>query len=211
MLAIYFAAAALFIALVAYYGKPEQLSHYFSSLGGGPVILFAVLSLGAFIDEGSTLEELGWRGFALPILLERLKNPLVASIALGILWWLWHFPREIPTLFGGGLFDLLYEGSYTKFLVGQFMFMLLTISLSIICTFAFNITGGSAWPAILIHGGTNVLSKSSAPHLTEMPAFPIPMDVRTLLVHVAALAILAFAGPRLGQRTEPDPFIRPQT
>jgi hypothetical protein len=36
-------------------------------------------------------EELGWRGFALPRLLKRL-SPLVASLAVGVLWAVWHLP-----------------------------------------------------------------------------------------------------------------------
>jgi CAAX protease family protein len=40
---------------------------------------------------GPTGEETGWRGFALPRLLER-HSPLKAGIILGIIWDFWHLP-----------------------------------------------------------------------------------------------------------------------
>lgn len=36
-------------------------------------------------------EELGWRGFALPRLLQHM-GPIRASLTLGALWALWHLP-----------------------------------------------------------------------------------------------------------------------
>lgn len=43
---------------------------------------------------GSLGEEIGWRGFALPRLLEKY-SPLQASFILGIVWALWHLPIDI--------------------------------------------------------------------------------------------------------------------
>lgn len=49
---------------------------------------------------GGTLgEEIGWRGFALPRLLEKY-SPLQASFILGTIWALWHLPIDIRYGFG---------------------------------------------------------------------------------------------------------------
>jgi membrane protease YdiL (CAAX protease family) len=52
---------------------------------------FALFSSRIFVDRGPLGEELGWRGFALPRLLQ-YHNPLVSTIILSILWGLFHVP-----------------------------------------------------------------------------------------------------------------------
>jgi membrane protease YdiL (CAAX protease family) len=53
------------------------------------------LSLVPFVLQtfifGPLPEEMGWRGWALDLLLKR-QNPLTASLILGTIWALWHFP-----------------------------------------------------------------------------------------------------------------------
>jgi membrane protease YdiL (CAAX protease family) len=44
-------------------------------------------------------EELGWRGYALPKLLEQ-RTPITASLVLGMLWALWHLPNIIFPMAG---------------------------------------------------------------------------------------------------------------
>ena len=46
--------------------------------------------VGALFLAG-TVEELGWRGVALP-LLQRRFTPLVAGLVVGLVWALWHLP-----------------------------------------------------------------------------------------------------------------------
>ena len=91
-----------------------------------------------FINSG---EEIGWRGFALPVLLQNCKNPIKASLLLGTVWGLWHLP----------LYLLPGQSSFPYIL-----FLLLTIGLSFIYTFLFLATKGSLLSVIMLHAGTDV-------------------------------------------------------
>jgi len=205
MILIYVGLIGFFSSMVAFYGEPQELKDYFTVLGGIPIAIYLTLLLGTLIDEGGTMEELGWRGFALPMLLNRMANPLLASILLGFLWWFWHFPREIPILFGDGeMMETLYKGSYWRFTLAQLSFVSLTIALSILCTYAFNLTGGSALTAIIIHGGSNALAKSSATFMSGF-SLDLPTDLRGIVITLMAITVLLIAGPKLGQRSTPDP------
>ncbi|HEU5484602.1 MAG TPA: type II CAAX endopeptidase family protein [Microlunatus sp.] len=87
-------------------------------------------------------EELGWRGYALPKLLERF-SPVLASVILGVIWGLWH----LPTFFIPG------APQYGQPLIA---FVILTVSYSIMLTWLFSHTAGSVLIATLCHGAINV-------------------------------------------------------
>ncbi len=162
------------------HGTAEALAFREAALGGSPVVIAAGLFLGPFLDEGGTLEELGWRGFGLPVLLERLGSPLRASVVLGTIWMLWHLPREIPGLLAGV--------PLVPFLKGQGAFLVLTVSLSVLSTYGFLETGGSVIPAVVIHGGSNVWSKALAAPL--YPAVSWAVEPRTAIITLLAIAVV---------------------
>jgi uncharacterized protein len=91
---------------------------------------------------GPLCEELGWRGFALPRLLQRF-NPFTASLILGVIWGVWH----LPSFFVGGMEQN--EMSIPLFLLNA-------IFLSIFVTWVFLHTGGSVLIAVLIHFTVNI-------------------------------------------------------
>lgn len=66
-----------------------------STLGQGDFGLarpwFAFVPTFAMMIVGGGLEELGWRGLALPELQKRF-NPLAATVILGLVWTVWHAP-----------------------------------------------------------------------------------------------------------------------
>lgn len=161
--------------------------------GGGVVwgVIFGAL-IGLVLDEGGTLEELGWRGFAGPLLQDRMRSAWLAAVLLGVMHWAWHLPRELVAVLGP--FDP------ATFLVNQTVFLILCIALSICAMYAVNRSGGSLWPAIFVHGGTNVWSKAVGE--AAAPSFGV-LDLRSLLVIIAALLITALAGRRLGRANPP--------
>jgi membrane protease YdiL (CAAX protease family) len=87
-------------------------------------------------------EELGWRGYALPRLLEK-RSALTASLILGVLWGLWHLPT------------FLVPGT-PQYGLPLTAFVLLTIEYSILMTWVFIHTLGSVLIATLFHGAINL-------------------------------------------------------
>jgi membrane protease YdiL (CAAX protease family) len=59
--------------------------------GGNLSLAFWAGLVGLNFFTGPTGEEPGWRGFALPRLLQKY-NPLKASLLLGVVWSFWHLP-----------------------------------------------------------------------------------------------------------------------
>lgn len=162
---------------------------------GGSVLLGA--AVGLLMDEGGTLEELGWRGFAWPLLQAAMKHPLRAALLLGTLHWAWHLPREVLTLLGGV--------DPATFLVTQGVFWALCLALAVVAGYCVNLAGGSVWPAVLVHGGTNLWSKALSDHVA--PSFGL-IDLRTLILFVLAAIIMLAAGRQLG-RLPADPEREP--
>lgn len=93
------------------------------------------------LATGPLCEELGWRGFALPRLLERY-SPFTASMILGVIWGVWH----LPAFFVGGM---------VQSAMSIPLFLLNAIFLSIFVTWVFLHAGGSVLIAILIHFSVN--------------------------------------------------------
>jgi hypothetical protein len=91
---------------------------------------------------GPLCEELGWRGFALPRLLDRF-NPFFASLILGVIWGVWH----LPSFFVGGMVQ---AGLSVP------LFLLNSLLLSFFVTWVFQHTGGSVLVTVLIHYTFNI-------------------------------------------------------
>ena len=91
---------------------------------------------------GAYPEEYGWRGYALPRLLEKF-NPLIASLILGSVWGIWHLPLHfIPTT--------------TQYVIPIWQYLLLTLVLSVLYTWLYLATGGNLFIASLFHASGNI-------------------------------------------------------
>jgi CAAX protease family protein len=128
-------------------------------------------------------EELGWRGFALPRLLQRY-SALIASVVLGLLWGLWHLPLVFTEEMG---------------LFGQPIWLLLAdiVAKSVLFTWVFLRTRGSVLIAALLHGTTNLFVVSPPIALSGDLLLPLlALAAKWLLVAVIVLV----SGPALTRR-----------
>ena len=101
-------------------------------LVGSP--LYFILAAFVWLMVINSGEEIGWRGFALPLLLKQIKNPIWVNLLLGSIWGLWHLPLYLDPAQSAFPYPL---------------FLLLTIGLTFIYTFLFLNTKGSLLSVVM--------------------------------------------------------------
>jgi membrane protease YdiL (CAAX protease family) len=151
---------------------------------GGPslagIYLFA-MAWGVVLGGGQ--EELGWRGFMLPVLQERY-SALVSSVLVGAAWAGWHLPLFLnPTTFHGAwpLSQRLLWG--VTILAG-----------SVLWTWMYNATGGSVLAVAVFHAGINAMGIFHPADVAALAPEGIPDPWLTLLAEGStALVLVAFA------------------
>ena len=111
--------------------------------------MLALLPVAMLLDAGALLEENGWRGFALPVLL-RTRGPLVASLIVGLAWASWHFPVKYDAFTDYGLWGgLAYLGAFT----------IKIVAMSVVITFFWARAGQATLLAIAMHGLSNDVAR----------------------------------------------------
>ena len=126
----------------------------------------SMLSAMAFMIVLGPVEEIGWRGVALP-LLQRHMAPLYAGLVLGMIWGVWH----LPAFFLSGTPQSAW--GFTPFLVGS-------VAVSVILTPLFNASHGSILLAALFHFQlNNPLFPDAQPY--DIPFFVAAAVVTTML------------------------------
>ena len=115
-------------------------------------------------------EEIGWRGYALPLLLETRAPPLAAAIGLGVLWGVWHIPLRIAS--GLSAFPLP-------------LYILFTVALSVVYLILLQRSGGSLIPALLLHASTDI-----APRVVDVSKLQSSFWLAAVIILLIVVAIL---------------------
>ena len=123
-----------------------------------------------FLVGGPLGEELGWRGFALPALQERI-GWRAASLALGAVWGVWHLP----------LFFIAESAQNNGSMVA---FFVLIVATSVFYSWLYNRSNGSVLPALALHTASN-----SWPLL--VPVLPSDADQRPYLFVIGLVVFAA--------------------
>lgn len=121
-------------------------------------------------------EEIGWRGYALPIL-QRRYTPLVSSVIVGGIWALWHLPLAWAAV---GYQRTDNPWSYMAW------FFVTILPVSCLATWVFNRSGESVLVVSLLHIAVNM-----ADFLLVLPAKTgQAVLLATLIIGTAAVGIL---------------------
>ena len=121
-----------------WYGDIEVEPGMYLTIG-----LLMPLFIQTLVIGGPLGEEFGWRGYALPALLER-HGPVASSMILGFIHAFWHLP--IWFVVGEGGRDMPF-----------WLFAVNVVSQTPIYTWLYLRCNGSAWPVILFHTTQNIV------------------------------------------------------
>jgi membrane protease YdiL (CAAX protease family) len=157
--------------------KPLDLSEWYL-----PFILFFI-----FMPFSPLWEEIGWRGFLLPIL-ETKFRPLTAAIILGLIWGIWHIPMYLTHSPEGGRTGIF----LIYFLIG-------TVPISVLFVWIFNKTG-SLLVTIFFHSAINATFALFGKVPTgELKPFIFTMIIFTLVAAVITIKTKRMLGQSVGQ------------
>lgn len=150
-------------------GQPMQWGHFsLESIAIGPLI------------AGSFGEELGWRGFAQP-LLQRRYSIFWASVIIGLLWATWHL---YPIFSPGG------QEHLTVLTIGETYLRL--VSTAVLYGWLYNMTG-SLLVVMLAHAGHNIA-------IDILGASEESAVIIAILYFLAAASVVALARKELFSR-----------
>ncbi|MGC9312730.1 MAG: CPBP family intramembrane glutamic endopeptidase [Sediminispirochaetaceae bacterium] len=112
-------------------------------------------SLGVLVSIGTSAgEEIGWRGFLVPELLER-NTPVATALIAAAVWAVYHYP--------GILFSHYTSGTESWYAV--LFFTLQIVGLTFIMNWM-RMKSGSLWPAVVLHASHNLFIQSIFDGLT---------------------------------------------
>ncbi len=167
--------------------------------GWSPAMIVSYLAAFSFLVVlGGGQEEPGWRGFALPRMQERM-GPLRASLALGVLWGLWHLPVFVfvPGYHSSG------TGAASVAVSALIFTAIDAVGQSLLLTWLFNHTHGSILFAVLAHASLNAGQLFVATGRSASIAVSASFAIVGLVLIVATRGRLAYRPPELGRSALP--------
>jgi len=169
-------AAGLHVALGGDIATAPASGHLLVTIVNLPLVLLLGGPLG---------EEFGWRGFALPVVQDRL-GWRAASLSLGLVWGAWHLP-------------LFYIDGTSQARIPLALFLLSVVAMSVVFAWLVNRTAGGVVAALLFHTAINFWP-------SVVPVLPTEGSYRAYAFVVAMLLLLALvafltSGPMAGRVT----------
>ncbi len=174
-------AAMALALLITYFNNPEVFA-----LGDINVIKLVAIFFILPIVDGPLGEEIGWRGFFLPLLMQR-HNAIMASLIVALVWFLWHLPHyQVDGRDMSG--DLLPR------------YLIFTVALSFIHTWLFKRAQGSVLIHVIFHNMVNYMV------LLSFTLFPAVATVALgeTIYFVAMVALGAMAGLSIWRQSLSD-------
>ena len=123
-------------------------------------------------------EEIGWRGFAYPVL-ERLFVPRKACIINCSIWALWHFPIII-----GGIYQ-----AQVNLVYGMISFFIMILLIGTVFCWTRSVSG-SVIPAILLHSVHNAVDQVYLQPLSTNEKVPYLAGEQGIITIISAAIIL---------------------
>lgn len=138
-----------------------------------PVLIVNII----FLTIASLGEEIGWRGFALPALLQRY-SPLTASTILGILWATWHLPFWI-------LIDTLSQYGAVYFMLNYIFIVPTTFYI----TWIFVNSRQSILLPVVLHLVFNIINVTIFPVTSTTGSFALFVGLQIVLLFVVIVKL----------------------
>ena len=147
------------------------------------LVLIAVSFLPGLLGSALTAagEEIGWRGFAYPVL-EREFGAVRAVLINGFIWAIWHVPLIV-----GGVYQAAVNPVYG---ICAFVVMILLIAVLFCWTRS---VSGSVIPAILLHSMHNLVDQLYLQPLSTDPRVPYlagEQGILTILITAVMVAVV---------------------